>query len=358
MRISPEEVSAALAMLWSQFEVVKPDTADLTAGQGDLDVSHIQYPWGHRENVHVEQVSEICGAWVSSSGIIRCEQMRKRYDQMNVARLAGLCYPDAPLDRLIFIAKFFTWVFLEDDVYDNGEIVHDPRQVEETFSLYAEVLSGRVDGSEHGVMTTELGRLRAELAAVMPRPWMTRFCASMEDFWFRGVLCESELRQAGRVPLLDDYMKMRVYSIGVVPVMQLVEFASGFALPNNLVFERKLQELSWLTARIIGYTNDIFSFEKERLVDDPHNYLYVLTHNKKVNLGQAMDQLIRDHENDLAALQAVIADLPAFGADVAAQVKQYIDGHCLWIRGVFDWQRTSKRYEVSHYVVTPALGTR
>ena len=358
MRISPEEVSAALAMLWSQFEVDKPDTAASTAGQGDLDVSHIQYPWGHRENVHVEQVGEICGAWVSSSGIIRCEQMQKRYDQMDVARLAGLCYPDAPLDRLIFIAKFFTWVFLEDDVYDNGEIVHDPRQVEETFALYAEVLSGRIDGSRHGVMTTELGRMRAELAAVMPRPWMTRFCASMEDFWFRGVLCESELRQAKRVPLLDDYMKMRVYSIGVVPVMQLVEFASGFALPNNLVFERKLQELSWLTARIIGYTNDIFSFEKERLVDDPHNYLYVLTHNKKLNLSQAMDQLIRDHETDLAALQTVIASLPAFGVDVAAQVKQYIEGHCVWIRGVFDWQRSSKRYEVSHYVVTPALGTR
>ena len=347
MAIRSKEISADLALLWSEFNAANPHSphpASTTPASAQLTIADLDYPWQHAKNGHMAQADALCWEWVRASGIIRCEQMQQRYDHISGAALAAWCYPHAPLNRLALLAKLIAWVFLEDDVYDNGEIVHDPRQMAQTFALYADILNGQVDGSNGSVTARALGQLRAELADLMPLPWMNRFCAAMEDFWFRGVLCESQLREAQHIPTMDDYMKMRVYSVAVAPVIQLIEFAGDFVLPEALIFERQMQQLTWLTTRIVIYTNDIFSYEKERKLQDPNNYMYLLMHHEKLDFNQALDHAIRAHQADVQALQALIATLPTHGPELAAQVQSYIEGHCAWIYGALVWQRTSKRY--------------
>lgn len=287
--------------------------------------------------------------WVTASGILHSEQMQQRYQQINVGRMAALCYPDAPLDRLTLIAKLLAWLCLDDDVHDQAAEGHDQHCLEKTFSTYYDVLSGSIDGKDHGVVASALGDLRSELAQTMPRAWMARFCASMKDFWLRGMFYETQLRAANHIPLIDEYMRMRVYTIGVLPCINLIEFAGGFTLPNTVVAERHMQELSWLTARIISYVNDLFSYEKERKIEDPYNHLCVLTHHDKLDINLAVDRVIRTHDAELSAFNACANALPDFGPQLSIPVAAYVEGHRAWMRGVFDWHGVSQRYDASNY---------
>lgn len=270
----------------------------------------------------------------------------KRFEHLQLGLLSALTYPDASFERAAIIARFFAWIFVQDDHHDEAIMSFNSSQLERRLDYYVSVLEGKPIADDAGIAALALAEIVEDLRDRTTPLWMRRFLSSMRSFWFDGVLKEVLVRLMGRVLEPETYMDMRIYSVCVFPVLSLIEFSQGFELPEAIFAHPLIQQLSMLAARIITYTNDIFSYHKERRARDPNNLIHVLMCRHSIEFPDAVDRVVRMHDRDLETFEATVRSIAQAEFEPAhqADVERYVQGHRLWIRGALDWQLLSQRY--------------
>jgi hypothetical protein len=314
------------------------------SGASNLTYHEFNYPWTSEATPFAKELEVITRQWVLDRGLLQLDEASKRYDPLNIGLLASLTYPEAPPDKLLVIAAFLSWIFIQDDYYDNILISLDPNRLQRKVDMYVSVVNGEKPSPDANSVIIALAEVIERIENLAAPSWMHRFARSMHDFWTNGIVGETRFRTQGIVPNIDAYMRMRLYSIGVLPVLYLVEFSQGFTLPDHVIKHPSIQQLWQLTAQIIIYTNDVLSYQKERRVSDPNNLIHVLMHHEGVSFPVAVDHAVRMHNKDLQDFMSLADALPDWGPEVAPLVNKYIAGHRAWIRGALDWQTKSGRY--------------
>jgi hypothetical protein len=279
-------------------------------------------------------------AWTAQRGLVPVPQLPRRFDPVNVGLLTSLCYAGATAERRELIAQLLAWIFVHDDVYDDA--THDPERLHAVLAGYADTLRGAREPFEDASPSTRaLVELRDRIAAVADPMWLDWFCESMRGFWLDGIVVETRIRAADTTPDVPTYLRMRMHSIGVLPFLDLVELAHGFAIPRVVAADPSMMRLRMRTARVIAYANDVFSYEKERRAGDPNNLVHLLMHHDGLSLPGAVDRVISLHDREVALFESEAASIPFASLP---HVDQFIEGHRAWMRGALDWQRLSRRY--------------
>ncbi|MFD4600975.1 cytochrome P450 [Streptomyces sp. NPDC058464] len=81
--------------------------------------------------------------------------------------------------------------------------------------------------------------------------------------YFDGLLWEAANRAEGRIPSLDDYVAMWLKQSGVYPCVVFTDIACGYEVPAADWAGRRARTLREMTAVLIGWDNDLTSYDKE-----------------------------------------------------------------------------------------------
>ena len=270
----------------------------------------------------------------------------RRFDASQFGLLTAFVYPGGEWERLQVCNDWHVWLFLFDDQVDEQrEVCEQPERLREYVDACLRVLRGGPLRARATPLERFTQSLRLRMEALASERWLERFIRDVEDYLFRGTLLAARHWAAGTVPTLEAYIEQRAMDSGMYTAQDLMEFTvRGQELSEELFELPLLQRMRHLCTRVVGLTNDLFSFEKEVLWHhNPNNFVHVLRVTHRLGLEDAI----------LGAIELVNADLDAFGACERAlrdsgvtdpRVLGYVEGMKAWIRGNVHWSMVTGRY--------------
>ncbi|MBF6447315.1 terpene synthase [Nocardia elegans] len=184
--------------------------------------------------------------------------------------------------------------------------------------------------------------------------WLERFRASTIDH-LRSAIRDQNVGARGDLLSVDDYINLRNEVSGMYPAIQLCEFARDTTLPWDRLAAAGLAEdlrtLERLTAEVGALMNDVFSFEKEVIVDrSDFNLISILLLNTPgATLADAVlgaAQIVRERLTDFRRLRQDLLDrCPALSPPLATAVTAYADDLDQCVQASWVWQCATSRYK-------------
>ncbi|MFD2033974.1 terpene synthase family protein [Belliella marina] len=190
--------------------------------------------------------------------------------------------------------------------------------------------------------------IRDEFRAFMPEEWMKRLADTFYTVTRYGALEEVTYKANQTVPSLALFKVIREYSIVIFPYFYLVDAQVNLVLTEDVERHPVIQRVRSLWSRIIAWQNDIQGLKKELSKDtEVMNIVIVLQRKYNLSLEDALIEAMKIHDDDLAELVALQADLPDFGIP-ADEIKQLFHGWGSLIQGLNTFYlRDTNRYDPS-----------
>jgi hypothetical protein len=166
-----------------------------------------------------------------------------------------------------------------------------------------------------------------------------------------GVVWESANRSSGAIPALREYVHLRRYAGAITACLCLIDIANGEPVVAEDWENPGLGRLTLLAADLIGWDNDIVSYEKE-LSDHGamHNLITVLSHENDCSTADAFDLAMGMHSDAVGEFCRLEAELrPLLGSEAGT----YISGLKSWVRGFIDYAATTDGRYAGHQSRAP-----
>ncbi|KAG6807361.1 hypothetical protein H0H92_007861 [Tricholoma furcatifolium] len=268
----------------------------------------------------------------------------KKFFKSRFDTLAGLCFPDADLEKLITCSAFFLWGFATDDLCDAGEHHQsEPDQVQHSHDISRRILQDDTAPQPSypyaGMLWDILRRLRASGRLGM----YERFKKAHLD-WSSAQVKQAQNRSLDVIPALDEFLVMRRDTAGVGLAEAMVEYSLDLDIPSFVWEHPTIIEISKATNDILTWPNDLCSFNKEQVDGDYQNLVCVLQQAHNLELQDAVDlltQMITERVQDYVNLKA---SLPSFSPDVDLALQKYFRGLEHFVQGCVVWWYSSPRY--------------
>jgi hypothetical protein len=285
-------------------------------------------------------------AFAVAQGLIKNGSSR-RFDAVNVGLLTAMAYPRAPFERQQVIAAFFGWIFLQDDDFDDRDEAHDPERLRQRLEGYHAILRGERVPEGGRAALRALQAFRDAVVVDAEPAWFDWFCESMRSFWLDGVVEEARARDLGITPTIEQYIRVRIASVCMLPAIDLAEWAQGpelTPLPRLIVADPSLQRVRELAALVVAFANDVFSFEMERKNGDPNNLVLLHMFHDGMSLPEAVDAAVRTHNDTVRRFEEAVRQIPDVGDALRPALSRHVEACRRWMRGACDWERRSVRY--------------
>ncbi len=312
-------------------------------------LSRLRIPasWRWEPSPHAKAIERATRARVLSVKLLpRVASEVRRFDASQFGLLTAFTYPQATRERLELCNDWHVWLFLFDDQADEQEEVGQrPEYLQEYVESCLRVLRGgplRIRSTPLERFTQHLGERMSRLASPA---WLERFLRDAEVYLHGGTLPAARHWAAGTVPQLEPYIEQRAMDSAMYTAQDLVEFArEGQELSEALLRRPLVQRMRHLCTRVVGLTNDLFSFEKEVLWHrNPNNFVHVLQVNRRLGLEEAISEAIDFINADTDAFIACEETLRASGP-VDPRLLSYVEGMKAWIGGNVRWSLVTGRY--------------
>jgi len=291
-------------------------------------------------NGHLDAAEAQTLRWALHHGLVSPGKEEARFAAIRCGSCAAHTYPRASAEVVELGANLIGWLFLFDDAYGewSGEIV----ALETTLQTFEPLLFHGELPSEPLSFHLALADLRQRLLALGGRELVQRFAYSMRRY-FEGCFLEFPYRKTGRSPSLSVYRSLRRWSIGVLPVLDLVELTLVHPLEAAMAGKESVWALRDRAATLCAWANDLYSFHKERDDRDPHNLVSVLMRERHLPIEDAFTDAVRLYNADLAAFERAILGFTIAPSTSTLEVA-YLRGVCDWVYGNHQWTRESRRY--------------
>ncbi|WP_437550821.1 hypothetical protein WME97_07925 [Sorangium sp. So ce367] len=308
----------------------------------------LHLPWPSRRHSGAERYRRASRDALIGVGLLggeAKERAMKRFEGIIV--LDPYVYPYAIGHRRLLAAGTFSqWLFFLDDQYDDDPRVgRDVCAVRTIMERYLGILRTGDLPARPSPFARFTVHLRECLEALAPEGWMRRFLAHVEQYLFEGSLRATSAWARGQVPLLDDYLHLRMHDSAVFPAIDIIEIAAGLELPHATREHPAVAEMARLTVRHTAYVNDLFSYQKEVLWNDtPCNLVRVMMANKDIGFEEAVHAVVSMVNRDVDRFLEVERAIPSWGPSLDRQVEAYIGGMKAWMVGNVDFSLSSSRY--------------
>ena len=175
---------------------------------------------------------------------------------------------------------------------------------------------------------------------------LRRFTASAAH-WFDAMRTEVLNRAGETPPSLLDYLRLREVSVGMYTEYALLDVTHGVRTNPAFWIDPDVRRLSVMAANIIAWSNDIFSYRKERQVSDPHNMVLLLGREHGMPEEDAILLTAQMHNREMARFMELVDAMRAARWIDALLLEPFVDMAMAWIRANLDWAAGSARYEIS-----------
>ncbi|KAH7333753.1 isoprenoid synthase domain-containing protein [Rhizoctonia solani] len=286
--------------------IILPDISKYTRQYFDLRCNPF-----HREG---ETASN---AWFDNFGILSGTE-REKFFNSRFCLLVSLCYPDADLEHLRPAMDSLLWLFSFDDMADLGEFKLEG--LERAVNITMNVLHDPDSAQPNLNIAATLHRMRRN-----GNPTAIRHFVEATESYTRAITQEMIDKLADHVQTFEEYRKYRPDTSAVKLTLATLEYAHRINIPDEVLYNPVITELSLAGNEILTWANDVYSFPLE--LQDAVDYV-----------NQLIEQRVQDY------LEAK-ARLPSFGPDLDNEVARYIQGIEYSIQACIDWSFiTTRKY--------------
>ncbi|HEY5837148.1 terpene synthase family protein [Streptomyces sp.] len=309
------------------------------------------------------ELNEATLAWVRDRGLIADPARLRHLERQAPGLLAARVVPRADMERLLAFADFHTWLFAFDDEYCDEDspsalppgawMAFLARMLRQAETPTRTVLKGNAYADALHDIATRLDRwCTGEQKARWTAALRTYFAALV---WERQTRLDGEhgVRQS-----LDDYVLLRLQNGAMHSSIALLDATEGYVLPAEQRERPEVRALIEMTATLVSWDNDIFSWSKERERGSAaeQNLLDVLaTDAPAVPSGTGHEEALRQ----AVALRNGVMDMflrvsEGITPTANPELLRFIASLGQWVRANLDFSLTTARYVDPSRSVNPA----
>ncbi|MFA6060271.1 MAG: hypothetical protein WC756_18870 [Taibaiella sp.] len=318
-----------------------------------ISISTPTYPWPTLYSPISETFYEEESRWYDEDYDFMSPESIKRYKKQRIVQVGAFMAPTTiDRDRFRPIGRFAVYVTTFDD-YVELMPLHD---LEILRDRVFEVMIGDDPRSDEIGILRQMAVARKEwLAYGMPQFWIERISTNFHHFITYGIMEETPFKFSKTYPSLARYLMIRAYSIGMVTYGDLVDPATGFALPVHIYNHPVMQRLVILLSNIIAIQNDYASVRKELSIESERfNIIFILQHEYKISFEEACIEGLKIHDEFVKEMESLSVCLPDF-SPYQKETENYVYHMKLMITGCNAWyyEGGTQRYYPEGFAVTP-----
>ncbi len=318
-------------------------------------------PYPARLNPQVERARAHTTAWAKRMGMLDAPTPagglvwdEDALARMDYALMCGYTHPDCDGPTLDLVTDWYVWVFFFDDHFlEHFKYSRDLGGARAYLDRLETFMTEPGDPVPEPASPAEAGLkdLWERTVPAMSTDWRRRFVTSTHNLMVES-MWELEAIEAGRVANPIEYIQMRRRVGGAPWSANLVEYAVGARMPDRIALSRPLQVLVDTFADAVHLRNDLFSYEREVLVEG-ENSNSVLVFERFLDCPtQTAAELVNDlitsrlqqfEHTALTETPALLVEQAAT-PDEQASVAAYVKGLQDWQAGGHEWHARSSRY--------------
>lgn len=317
-------------------------------------IASIYCPFGSQVNPLLGEIVAASIAWLGRFDLVPNETELARFRDGHIPHLLCHARPASDADALLWSTKLLCWGVALDDLIDR-ELCQQPlqhtmavmRQCASVLTLdgVAPLAEIRSQQLIYPSFVLSLHELWTELVPRTPTEWRARFARNLESYLLSQG-SEVENRAYKRVPDLKTYLVLR-RNTGMEPaLLDLVEYDERLFLPPSIASSPEMQTLRHAAEDYVDWVNDLYSWNKECLVGDPHNLITVLQYHERCGLEEAVRRSCRMIASAARIAQEMGERLPALFPEHARELEGYTISIHHWLGGYCNWYGITRRYDV------------
>ncbi|WP_239003438.1 terpene synthase family protein [Nocardia panacis] len=308
----------------------------------------------------VEQFCRVHGIWLEAGGA--------HYNSMT-----PYLHPGAvSAERMLIIGVYNAILFWLNDTVGREKFAHlsaaEQQQAADAVRRLSRVLETRCAPADPLPVETATVELLSMLSQRADPHWLAEFAASTIEH-LQPAIRDQNARARGHLLSVADYIDLRAFVSGMYPAIALCEFGSDTYLAWDRItaagLAGDLHTLRVLTAQIGALMNDVFSFEKECIVDRADfNLIPVwLLNNPGSTLAEAVEAaaaIVRDRLTRFRRIHARMTGRTAqlTDTDLARAVAVHLEDLLGCVQATWVWQITTLRYKGVSIFVESRLDER
>ena len=300
-------------------------------------------PIPSRIHPEYERAREDSTAWVLRHGLLGDQISEEAFRSLKIPEFVARAYPAARYADLRVVMDWTMWGFLADDQHDS--LVGLPAVLQARYAEHIQILQGSTVALPGG-MHEALVDLRSRILKQSGRDCLRRFTASAVH-WFASMRTETLNRVEQTSPSLLDYLRLREVSVGMYTEYALLDVTHQVQTDDAFWIEPDVRRLSVMAANIIAWSNDIFSYRKERRAADPHNMVLLLSAEQGMSEADAISRTAQLHNREMVRFVELVTSMRASGWVEPELLEPFVDMASAWIRANLDWAAGSARYETA-----------
>lgn len=307
-------------------------------------VPEISCPIPSHISPYYEAVKAQTDDWAQRFGLTPHRCARTYYAQADFPQLACRVYPHADLDVLCMISKWITWLFVVDDLFDEGALDNQP---EKALAIQEHMLSLMYQPN----LVTPRGEVFEGFADIMhffrthsSPSWFSRFAQHHRASIISARWIVTNRERHSR-PSLEEYVEHRSRASGLLPCFDLIELVQQREIPSEIYENQLLQGILQVGNNLVSWMNDLNSMLKDNACGDTvNNLIWIIQQKRHCPLQEAVEQLAALIRTEMQQFQDLLWQTPGSSTEVHGYVSSLWLGVANWVRGHLDWTLGNKRY--------------
>lgn len=263
-------------------------------------------------------------------------------------------------ERLIVIGLFNAILFWLNDTVGREKFGHLPENEQGRARIeldrLSELLATRKIRENPSPVESATADFLSRVSTLADQGWLDEFLDSTLEH-LRTAIRDQNARTRGDLLTTQNYIDLRGEVSGMYPAIALCEFGRDEYLNWDRLraasLAADLQRIRIVTAEIGALMNDMFSFEKECIVDESDfNLVSVCLLNRPgATLADAVREagvIVRDRFIEFRRLHDTLlerCDEPSIDTDLATQLRSHLLDLVGCVQATWVWQLTTDRYK-------------
>ena len=302
--------------------------ADDAAGLAGV-TSELYCPFPPEKNPWVAAAQRHSLEWALECGLVTDGPELEKLEKASLAHLEAGAFPHAPREVLTLATQWVTLFCAIDDFVESSALG--------VLGLSGYLSSALVAfrGTTHGHVEPLLKAFQdvgSRLRRLAGDAVAQEFSLELEEL-FAAYVWEELNRRNATHPDYAAYRIMRVTTIGLRPQFLLSEAIGPDSRPPERD-ARILRELERVACLIVGWANDIFTYQKELAQGEGHNLVAVLMRKQELPMREAFARARAIHDEEVCEFLRLQAGLAGTTDDATrhrvAHLRHWIGGHLHW----------------------------
>jgi hypothetical protein len=290
-------------------------------------------------SIHHESLDRASCDWLQSFNVLDLKS-RTWLERIQPGKLAAYSFGYGGHERARLCTDLIAWLFLFDDAYAEGTLADDTLSLRRQHQRYDALFKGDFDAGPQNPFGRSLGDLFKRLSTIAPMSWVMRLAASVRGY-LDGCELETTFRARKSTPSIQAYLWFRDRSIGVYPMLDMIEFAGNSYLLAEEVTDPIVIAMRRSGNLVIALTNDLHSSNKESTEAESFNAVLVTQR----QFGLARPEAMASVTDLQATLRGDFEHYARVCEPHASQgLKDLVSHIPVWIDGNQRWSSECPRY--------------